>query len=449
MKLVEGFTALGFAYGFETGRIPASICVEDGHILLTLLDTEDDAQKFMEFDRTALPKFAQFQSAEVTLVLSEMRFLRGNLQLLTQVNTRSITCNRAVRVTSDKDYSEVNGMRCELEGFAHWSGLTAISMFDTFSLDDKDKTPFSTLTAEPQEPINLGTLFSVSATSGVKIPSRKPHQQEYTYLDMVTVRTKTDELRAWDSHREVHRMMQDLMCLVYDYPCELEIKEVFREDDQSKLSQGGNRKLWAEAIDSNFGRSRHFEPKRNLHKIQPLFTLKDTSLTALEEWLENYNIWARPTWIAVEAIFQPYLAAESRMIQIAVAMEALGYAIWKYEDNDGDDSTCGNTWCKGTRKKTNPCEKPGCNAPNAVGYFKRIAEAIPFDDLGIAIEDDSEEWAKAFNQVYKSCKHADHSLPDGLDAHERADQGVAVMRCWLAKKLGIDNQTLIKNWSDS
>lgn len=444
-KLVDGFTSLGFAYGFETGRIPATLQVDDGRVLLTLLDPDDDAHKFVDFDKSDLPHVAQFQSAEVSLVLSEIRALRGRMQLLSNVNTRTMVCDRAVRMASDKDYSEVNGLRSELEGFAHWSGLTAVSMTSTFFPNDEDKNSFSTLTAEPQKPVDLGTAFSISATSGVRMPRREPHQQEYTFLDMVKVRTKTDELRSWDDHRKVHRMMQDLMCLVYDYPCQLEIEEVFREDDQPEFAQGTPRKRWVEAFDRNFGRTRHFEPKKSFEKVDPLFTLKDASPAALEEWLENYDIWSRPTWIAVETIFQPYLAAESRMIQIAVALEALGYAIWKHEEHGGDDSTCGNTWCKGARKKSDPCEKPGCNTPNAVGYFKRIAEATPFADLDIADEATPEEWATAFNEVYKGCKHADNSLPDGVAAYERAEQGLAVMRCWLAKKLGVKDETLIKN----
>lgn len=133
------------------------------------------------------------------------------------------------------------------------------------------------------------------------------------------------------------------------------------------------------------------------------------------------------------------------MIQIAVALEALGYATWKYEENNGDDSTCGKAWCKGTREKTNPCEKPGCNLPYATGYFRKIAETIPFAGLDIAEEKKPDEWAKAFNQVYKGCKHADNPLPDGLEAHRRAEQGLAVIRCWMAKKLGVSNETLIKN----
>lgn len=175
----------------------------------------------------------------------------------------------------------------------------------------------------------------------------------------------------------------------------------------------------------NFGRTRYIEPRKDFSKAEPLFLLSDTAEGAVAAWLEEPEKWSHPTWIAVETIFQPYLAAESLLIQIGVALEALGYAIWLYEENGG--------------------VVPAGRKPSATGYFRRVAEKFPFSDLDISGERTAKAWAEAFNETYRGCKHADNPLPDGLEAHRRAKQGLNVIRCWLAKKLGVSDETLIKN----
>lgn len=235
------------------------------------------------------------------------------------------------------------------------------------------------------------------------------------------------------------------MCLVYGYPCELRLKEILRRNNQPGLPEGqdpNGKYDWHEAFSKNFGRSRKIEQRKDISEVKPLFKLSDTSPDDVENWIENFDKWSRPTWIAVESIFQNRLAAETRMLLMGSALEALGYAIWLYEENDGNSESCGKPRCKGRK---HGCSQPGCNKPTAVGYFERAAKTLPWTSLEISEETTPLEWAKSFNTVYKGCKHADNELPDSLESHDRADEGLLIIRCWLAKKLGVEDETLIVN----
>lgn len=311
-------------------------------------------------------------------------------------------------------YEEVNGVSSTLEGFPGWAEVTAIEQSLTLASDGTEPLTVC-LKAQAKDSVDIGTQFNVSATAGFTAPKLDPYQLEYVYRNRTALRTETSELMTWNEHMQVHRMMQDLLCLVYNYPCELSLSDAYRKDDQPELDTVSKEVyLWHEVHYKNFGRTRHVEPRKDFGKTKPLFLLSDTAEGAVATWLDDFEKWSRPAWIAVETIFQPYLAAESRLIQIGVALEALGYAIWLYEEHSG--------------------VMPAGRSPSATGYFRRVAEKLPFSDLDISSERTAKAWAEAFNETYRSSKHADNPLPDGLEAHRRAGQGLAVIRCWLAKK---------------
>lgn len=438
-KLVDGLNEFGFVYGFGEDKVPANLTIQDGESKITLLSIAESLDEFVNFGNEEVPDFAQFRSNGVNASLSHFRRANGGaLTLPSGMKTLAFSCGRIVRSSAPLAYESVNGMSSFLEGFVQWSGVQVFEQ--TLEFQEGKGFSSTTLKASLVDAIDLGSEFSASASSGFQGPGYSAgYQGELTYRDSTKLRTYTSELRTWEEHQRVHRMFQDLMCLVYNYPCSMELESVVREDDQPELAASTDQKLWVDAFASVFGRQRHFDPKKDFSKAGPLFLLEDADRDLIAEWIDDYEKWSRPTWIAVETIFQPHLAAESRLIQIGVALEALGYAIWLYDENDGYASECEKAG------KSHGCDFIGCNKPNAPRYFARVAEKLPWADLGISEEPDAETWAIEFNEVYKGCKHADNPLPGGLEAYKRAKQGLAVIRCWLAKKLGVSDEMLIEN----
>lgn len=108
-------------------------------------------------------------------------------------------------------------------------------------------------------------------------------------------------------------------------------KEILRIDNQPRLPEStqetSDRYYWHEYFERSFGRSQHAGPRKEIKDYEPLFRLSDTNPADMENWIENFDKWSRPTWIAVESIFQPYLATESKILLIGSALEALRYGV--------------------------------------------------------------------------------------------------------------------------
>lgn len=426
-KLEPGFQAFGHVYGIADVVLPGHYEIDTGgKALLTILEVSGDLTSIVRKDtEVAAPELLQFRGLDLSAALSELRSIGRAINFSSRNTELRFTVGRTVATSADLSYEEVNGISSTLEGFPGWAKVTAIEQSILLS-DDGTESPTVCLKAQAKDSVDIGTRFNVSATTRFTAPKLDPYQLEYVYRNRTALRTETSELVTWNEHMQVHRMMQDLLCLVYNYPCELSLSDAYRKDDQPELDTVSKEVyLWHEVHYKNFGRIRHIEPRKDFSKAKSLFLLSDTTENAVATWLDEFEKWSRSTWIAVETIFQPYLAAESRLIQIGVALEALGYAIWLYEENGG--------------------VMPAGRRPSATGYFRRVAEKLPFSDLDISSERTAKSWAEAFNEVYKGCKHADNPLSDGLEAHRRAEQGLAVIRCWLAKKLGVVDETLIEN----
>lgn len=438
-KLVDGLSAFGYVYGFGEDKIPANLSIQDGEAKILLLGLAETPEAYMNYNKEEIPDFAQFRSSKVNVSLSKIsRASGGALDLIGGMNTSAFRCDRVIRSSEPLSYDSLNGMTSTLEGFVRWSG---VEIFEQSFHYENDNFVSSTLKTELVQPVELGSQFSVTASSGF---ASKPiysagSLSEITYKDSTKLGTETAGLRTWEEHQRVHQMIQDLMCLVYSYPCSMQIDSVVRDDGQPEFVEEDGRKLWPEAFTPVMGRQRHFEPKQDFARLKPLFQLEDTDKDLVADWIDNFHRWSRPTWIAVESLFQPYLAAESRMLQMGAAMEALGYAIWLYDEHGGYAPECEKA---GRRHK---CSFVGCDKPNAERYFWRVAKDLPFAELNIAEEQTAEEWAKAFNLTYRGCKHADNDLPDGVEAYKRAKQGLQVIRCWLAKKLGVSDEVLVQN----
>ena len=444
-KLVDGFKAMGFAVGFGDKEVPANLEVRDNKIELTLLLLSRNPFDILSEEKEPVPGSILFSSTEVKVNLSKLRVSRQKSEIFSGIRVKTFIVKKAVCTAEDIDHNQIHGMTSELEGFDRWAEQQSI--FTNLILGgSQGEPPKFMLKAEVQQPVLLGSSFNVQANAGFMFPAPTAYSTSYTIHNVATLRSQTADLKAWEEHQQIHRMIQDLVCLVYGYPCSMRLKEVLRTDNQPYLSEDtqetSDKYYWHESFERNFGRSHYLEPRKEIKDYKPLFRLSDTNPADMESWIENFDKWSRPTWIAVESIFQPHLAPESRMLLIGSAMEALGYAIWLYEENGGDSESCGKGRCRGSRSG---CHKPGCNKPNATGYFERAAKELPWEGLNISREESIQSWGFEFNRIYKGCKHADNPLPDGTEAFDRANEGLTVIRCWLAKKLGVSDEVLIDN----
>lgn len=302
-KLLDGLRAVGFVFGLSDEPIPANFEIFDRKAELTVMLMSDDPLELLYTEQSDIPDLALFSSTDINLNLSRLSLTREKSEFFSGMKTKTFTVGRAVRTSESIDHDQVHGMVSQLEGFDRWAEQQSISQELIFR-EQLGEPPVAVLKAEVQQPTLLGSSFKVQANTGYLLPAHDPDSTSYTIHNVATLRSETEELRLWGEHQQVHRMIQDLMCLVYSYPCELTIKEILRTDNQPHLpdnhgSEG--RYYWHEAYVRNFGRTRHVETRKQIEDFEPLFKLSDTNPVDVESWIENFDKWSRPTWIAVES----------------------------------------------------------------------------------------------------------------------------------------------------
>jgi hypothetical protein len=192
-----------------------------------------------------------------------------------------------------------------------------------------------------------------------------------------------------------------------------------REDDQERPPTD-ERRYWRDAYQPTFGRKADSDFELE-ERNEPLFYLDEADTGRVATWLSEYAYWSRPTWIAMSALFDRALPVESRLLQVAVALEALGYAI---------------------AKRANPDKKV---TGNYEATLARIFEALGYEPAQVVGEfGTSDSWCASFNKAYKGVKHADNPLTDPRDAWARGREGLMLVRCWLAAELGVPEELVTK-----
>lgn len=316
------------------------------------------------------------------------------------------------------DYSSVHGMSSTVDGLATWTGRSPVTQ--QVLLDPAGQSVNELfIRARNLEPLPLGGPLSLKLTTSYT-HSARPKGGVYQISTALEVRTRSQEAVDWNVHSQAHRMIQDLMCLVYGKPALSRLGTVMREDDQ-EFELRDERRLWRDSYEPTFGRSAR-GVERLTDDDKPLFYFDDVDPERVSAWLTAYDLWSRPTWIGVTPLFHADLPVESRLLQVAVALEALGAAI---------------------------AERDHKKPPKTFeGLLSLVWQSVAFAPKQVVGEFSIDEWGKRFNQAYKGVKHADNSLPDPLDAFHRAQEGLTLIRCWLGIELGVSSATLNENLTE-
>lgn len=316
--------------------------------------------------------------------------------------------------SNDIAYSKINGLRTEVEGLARWAKKTTVETRLNFK--DGEGVTGLELSAKNMPDHVLGGSFDLRLTTSYSHQPR-PSNGVFTITDRLTVETRTRSRRSWDDHSAQHRMIQDLMCLVYGFPCAAVMKSAMRLDDQPNDIGKEKRRWWPDAFEPTFGRGEG--SRAPLDDREPLFYLDETDPARLSGWLTEFQLWSRPTWIAVTTLFQRNSTVESQLLQVGVALEALGYAIWK---------------------KTNPTSR---KTPSYPDLLKVVTDTVGIASVAAYGKSRrADQWRDHFNRAFKGAKHADNAPVTSNEAIERARQGFLLIRCWLALELGVGKPLL-------
>lgn len=331
----------------------------------------------------------------------------------------------------DQDYWAVNGLRTEIAGLAAWTGLSSVTTKPT--ADEHGLIKGVTQSAVSGDQIDIGSRFGLSMYPHFSANESRANGK-YTITEKTFVQTKTEEAVSWDEHLRVHQSIQDLVVLAYWSACGLRVSSVCN-DNYPIISPGSNERIadkWREATATWGGRGNWETPMELPANKSILFDMNDLGTHNVRRWIEESEDWTRIVGPLVASRYQENPPIESQFMQIAVAVEALGYRIGKQQNLIND------------RKFSLPF----------MDYLRLIEESIECSvetvlegspDNGILGFSDFSSWAKAFNTTYKQAKHADHPLPDYVRAWVLSESGALLVRLWLARHFGVERARLEKN----
>lgn len=418
MKLELGAEFLGHVDGTAVD-LAAMLKLDARGALLSIPRVDSGFGLFSAFadeDGQATEPYLRLQTASGLIHLSECRSAGGTASS----RGYGVTKVRALRAIHGgdevADYGEVDGMTSEIDGLSTWTGMSAVTQ--TFELVD-DQFNALVIRAQNKESIVLGGDANAEVDSSFH-HHPQPKNNVFGITDVALLRTRSSELWSWSRHAAVHHMFQDLMCLVYGQPCLSRVKSVKREDDQPYVTVEDQRRTWRDAYEPTFGRDCDGIESLDRAKAVPLFQWQDVEPANLESWMNEWQLWSRPTWIAVTTMFQRGTTVEARLLQVGVALEALGFAIWTAGLPEGSTE----------------------RAPSYPELLELVTRTVSLEHKALYGEDESRDWRRKFNAAFKGSKHADQPLPDGSEALRLSVQAMNLVRTWLGGRLGVSEEQL-------
>lgn len=320
--------------------------------------------------------------------------------------------------TTERSYDEVDGMTSEIDGLASWARMSTVSQKVERAANGHIAV---VIRAENPEAIELGGHLSLTLQTAFN-HNPVPQGNVFALTDVVSIRTRSTSPIPWSEHAVVHHMLQDLMCLVYGKPCAASVTSVKREDDQPYLSEPDDgKRTWREVYEPTFGRNEAGVEPLDRVGDRPLFHLQDVDPGKLSAWMDNWHLWSRPTWIAVTTMFQRGTTMEAQLLQMGIALESLGYAIWQQDNKPA------------TSHRT----------PSFPDLLAHVTDTVGVEHHKLFGEFKADGWRAAFNTAFKGAKHADNPLPDGLTSLEFTNQAMNLIRAWLAVQVGVPRERLL------
>lgn len=310
-----------------------------------------------------------------------------------------------------KDYSEINGLTSKIDGLAEWAKMWPTETEIEFN--DKQNKPIGmSVKAKNLPPKHLpGELSPQLETYFVHKPAE--YDEVTSISGALVYRTHSESLTSWQDHETSHQMMADLMTLAYGRACRFTITSAWRKDDEV-LRNGETVKRWKDAFAPS-ERREEAPVKITPSTTSPLFHLEELNSDKLGDWLSSKSPWRRALNIAVSTYFSKNLTSEMKYINVAIALEALGFSIGKE---------------RGTSNK---------QLRTFNDQVAQIVKLVGEPTVSLITKSSTpERWTTDAGNAYNGLKHANRKATDWRVAEEKAEEGLTLIRAWAAIELGVD-----------
>ena len=331
---------------------------------------------------------------------------------------------------SDHEYWNVSGVRTEIAGLAGWSGLSSVRQ--TPERDADGLLSAVSVRAESPDPVEVPTEHGVSLYPHFALNASRANGRN-TLTEKVFVQTRVDEPIPWADHLMTHQSVQDVVTIAYGWGCGQRATSAC--SSLYPLTKPRTNEVigdkWNAVVAVWHGRGSDEHPMEIPQKRLPLFTFGDLGVIGVSRWIKEADHWSRVVGPLAASYFQKHVVVELKVMQVAVALESLGYRIALNQKLIQPGGLLNFRQYLDLIQQTADCDLSQVlrgNAENGVPAFANYAA-----------------WAAAFNEVYKQCKHADHPLPDTILGWVLADSGALLARLWLAREFGVSRTTVETN----
>lgn len=252
----------------------------------------------------------------------------------------------------------------------------------------------------------------------VRISSRR---DEVTARQMVSIETRTDELRDWTWHLFYHRSLMNLLTISDWVPRTFADLEVLRDEDSSKLD-GKEREVWHPVLSymPRVDRSRFENPES-----QYLFRFSDIREEGIRKWLELVNRCQQGmTLLAYVAREQEHLAIETLNMLTGTMLDCIGWYVVK---------------TKNQIKRMKRNSKTG--EMQSAGFYQML-ETVQEELGGVFPFTNKEDWKRDMRKAFVGNKHGDAEGVDFQTMYDVTMESLVIARMWVGLQLGADGNTL-------
>ena len=365
-----------------------------------------DESSLNESDRNKIPRNLWFHDADGSIALLGCRGASLSQQMLGYGGGQgTIIANRAIiSAELHSDYQQVYGLRTSIDGLREWIGKSCV-MQDPHT-NEAGLLKSETLTIRSPEDIPLNDNPSVSIRFSWIVSN---NDDIWEVSDKAYIETKSSEPLTWQRAEHLHNALQDLLRISYGEDRDLTESLVLRSSN-TKVSTV-NKVAYEEWLPVIRELRELHKPKRHNCLIPYNLLKKDN----IQEWFSLYDRIPRAIDPLVTSFTLDKVTAEARLFEASIGMEALGYYL---------------LICNGISKKA----AGNTSFENRLELIsKSLVDILPYD---------VDDWIKRTTSAYNGVKHANRKRPDMLTCLNCWRETTLAFRCWVALKLGIEEEVL-------
>ncbi|UJH71623.1 HEPN domain-containing protein [Ornithinimicrobium sp. INDO-MA30-4] len=304
-----------------------------------------------------------------------------------------------------KHYVKPNGLRSEIDGLAYWLGYSALRSTVTFKKDGSGRA--MTTSATPVDDMELGRALNLRAMA--RATSSGQQTLEVTYRSLVFLQTFAEAPREWSDHLTLHFGVRDLLRIAAWKPLNFQSHEAASTKETFTLS-GVERQPWYAVRTAMTSMSKATWTVNDRF----LFNYADIGRVGVGRWLKLAKQYTRGIDPLVRLLDLAGATVDAHMMQLGIAMEAVGYQA--LIDSGRSPASANSTSVK-----------------------SRVEFLLV--ETGSAVTFNTTNFAQDFADSYNSVKHANRAPVAPATKAEHYQQGVQLLRAWIALRLGLKRRS--------